>query len=167
MSWRVRLQLVGLMAAVALFGGCYLRDAYRPRPPAAQKPKEFVLETTGYCPCSACCGWTRNWWGRPTYASGPLKGKAKRVGQTASGTMAKPGTIAADTSIFPFGTVMYIPGYGYGRVEDRGGDIKGYHIDLFYRSHSRALEHGRYKERVKVWLPPNSRGASGASVSAR
>ncbi|MBW7908620.1 MAG: 3D domain-containing protein [Kiritimatiellae bacterium] len=160
MSWRVRLRLFGLALVVVGLGGCYLRDAYRSslRPPSSVEPREYVVVTTGYCPCSECCGWTRNWWGRPTYASGPLRGKAKKVGQTASGAMAKPGTIAADTSIFPFGTVMYVPGYGYGRVEDRGGDIKGYHIDLFYRTHSAALQHGRYREGVKVWLPEDLRG---------
>ncbi len=35
------------------------------------------------------------------------------------------GTIAADTDHYPFGTRMYIPGYGWGKVEDRGGAIKG------------------------------------------
>ena len=42
----------------------------------------------------------------------------------ASGKMAKVGTIAADTSVYPFGTIMYIPGYGYGEVQDVGGAIK-------------------------------------------
>ena len=60
-------------------------------------------------------------------ASGPSKGKRKDVGITATGTRAKTGTIAADTSIYPFGTIMYVPGYGYGRVEDVGSAIKGMH----------------------------------------
>ncbi len=47
---------------------------------------------------------------------------------------AQPGTLAADTRYYPMGTVIYIPGYGYGVVEDRGGDIKGRHrLDLFYQ----------------------------------
>jgi 3D (Asp-Asp-Asp) domain-containing protein len=82
------------------------------------------------------------------------RGKSKAVGVTASGTTARTGTLAADTDIFPFGTIIYIPGYGYGRVEDRGGDIKGYHLDLFYPTHGRALQQGRVKTRVKVWFPP-------------
>lgn len=158
MSWRTRMRVVGLLMLAFILGGCYLRDARRPaiKPPANVKPVDYIVLTTGYCPCSECCGWTRNWYGRPVFASGPMKGRPKVVGQTASGTMARPGTIAADTSIFPFGTIIQIPGYGYGRVEDRGGDIKGYHIDLFYRTHDAALAHGRYKERVKVWFPPKS-----------
>ncbi|MGY4689091.1 3D domain-containing protein [Salibacterium sp. K-3] len=41
-------------------------------------------------------------------------------------------TIAADPSFFPIGTVMYIPGYGYGVVADTGSAIKGRKIDLYY-----------------------------------
>ncbi|MBT3194322.1 MAG: 3D domain-containing protein, partial [Verrucomicrobia bacterium] len=85
--------------------------------------------------------------------SGPLKGKVKRVGVTAWGTKAKRGTIAADTRRFPFGTIMHIEGYGYGRVEDRGGAIKGNHIDLFFHSHKQALQWGKQTKRVRVWLP--------------
>lgn len=41
-------------------------------------------------------------------------------------------TIAADPSIFPLGTVLYIPGYGYGIVADTGSAIKGSKIDLYF-----------------------------------
>ena len=112
-----------------------------------------VGEATAYCPCGQCCGWRRNWLFRPVIASGPHRGKPKAVGITASGTEARPGTIAADTRVLPFGTILYVPGYGYGRVEDTGGDIKGNRIDLFYRSHDDALEWGRKKVRCKVWKP--------------
>lgn len=43
-------------------------------------------------------------------------------------------TIAADLSVFPIGTILYIPDYGYGVVADKGGAIKGNKIDLFYDS---------------------------------
>lgn len=43
-------------------------------------------------------------------------------------------TIAADTKIFPIGTVLWIPGYGYGVVADTGSAIKGHRIDLYYNS---------------------------------
>ena len=123
------------------------------RPPPRALPVERTLLTTGYCDCRECCAWRRSWLGLPVYASGPLKGQRKQVGVTASGTRAHEGTIAADTSLYPFGTVMYVPGYGYGRVEDRGGAIKGGHVDLFFDSHQRALEWGRRMKRVLVWLP--------------
>lgn len=118
------------------------------------RSQTVVIETTGYCPCGKCCGWQRSWVPpfRPVYSSGPLKGQPKKVGITASGTKAKTGTIAADTRYYPFGTIMHIPGYGTGKVEDRGGDIKGpARIDLFFKSHDDALKWGRRRLRVQVW----------------
>ncbi|AJY77788.1 hypothetical protein VN24_16275 [Paenibacillus beijingensis] len=41
-------------------------------------------------------------------------------------------TVAADTSVFPIGTLLYIPGYGYGIVADTGSAIKGKRIDLYF-----------------------------------
>ncbi|WP_100373900.1 3D domain-containing protein [Bacillus sp. FJAT-45037] len=41
-------------------------------------------------------------------------------------------TIAADPSVFPIGTILFIPGYGYGVVADTGSAIKGHIIDLYY-----------------------------------
>lgn len=89
---------------------------------------------------------------RPVYSSGPLTGQPKRVGITATGTKARKGTIAADTRYYPFGTVMYIPGYGYGRVEDRGSAIQGpQRVDLFFKDHKQAVQWGRRHSNVKVW----------------
>ncbi|MFP4668295.1 MAG: 3D domain-containing protein [Desulfobacterales bacterium] len=66
--------------------------------------------------------------------------------------MPQDGTIAADTRYYPFGTRMYIPGYGHGVVEDRGSAIKGPdRLDVFYRSHSKALQWGRRKVDVKIY----------------
>jgi len=41
-------------------------------------------------------------------------------------------TIAADLDIYPIGTIMYIPDYGYGVVADKGSAITGNKIDLYY-----------------------------------
>ncbi|MCP3922805.1 MAG: hypothetical protein GY714_09495 [Desulfobacterales bacterium] len=61
------------------------------------------------------------------------------------------GSIAADTKYYPFGTRMYVPGYGYGVVEDRGSAIKGPNrIDLYYNSHNEALKWGRKKIGVEI-----------------
>ena len=136
-----------MVLAVAA-GGCA-----RIRPPGNVAPFERVLEATGYCRCRSCCGWKRNWLLQPVYASGAAKGERKKVGITASGERARKGTIAADTRRYPFGTIMYVDGYGYGRVEDRGGDIKGDRIDLFFETHRQALEWGRRKLSVRIWLP--------------
>jgi len=136
-----------MLAVVALtVTGCV-----RHRPPRGVQPETVTMTVTGYCPCGKCCGWERNWRFRPVYSYGPQKGQRKQVGITASGTRARPGTIAADTRLYPFGTIMYVEGYGYGRVEDRGGAIKGQSIDLYFRTHRQALEWGRQQKQVRVW----------------
>ncbi len=151
---RFKVLAIGLLVIT----GCYLRDMYRPgaRPATGVEPETYALRATGYCRCGSCCGWKRNWFGRPVVTAGALAGRPKRVGITASGTRAKPGTIAADTTLFPFGTVMHIPGYGYGRVEDRGSDIKGHHVDLYFRTHGGAMKWGNRTLSAKVWRPPRT-----------
>ena len=149
------LLLLAIAAAVVAFlvptTGC-LSDGIQP-PPNSRCVKVKML-TTGYDSGKISCGWKRNWLGRPVYAYGPMKGKSKKVGQTASGAMASHGTIAADTSCYPFGTIFYIPGYGYGVVEDRGGAIKGAHrLDLWFPSRKEALRWGKKDLTAYVWLP--------------
>lgn len=102
------------------------------------------MEVTAYCACQKCCGWKRNWLGMPVFGSGTLAGKRKKVGVCADGSKAKHGTIAADTDFHPFGTQIYVPGYGVGMVHDRGGAIQGMNrLDLYFRNHDDALEWGR------------------------
>ncbi|MBQ4057487.1 MAG: SH3 domain-containing protein [Lachnospiraceae bacterium] len=68
--------------------------------------------------------------------------------RTASGTTPTEGrTIAADTSMFPFGTQLVIGGVVY-TVEDSGSGVKGNHIDIFFATHSRALAFGRKTMKV-------------------
>jgi 3D (Asp-Asp-Asp) domain-containing protein len=43
-------------------------------------------------------------------------------------------TIAADLDVFPIGTILFIPDYGFGVVADKGGAIKGNKVDLFYET---------------------------------
>lgn len=61
------------------------------------------------------------------------------------------GTIAADTSYYPFGTRIYVPGYGWGVVADRGSAIKGpTRLDLYFESHQQALAWGRRRVEVII-----------------
>jgi 3D (Asp-Asp-Asp) domain-containing protein len=138
-----------VLLGLVLLNGCATGRKYRI--PRDQKPLIVSMETTGYCKCGKCCGWKRNWKFQPVVAYGPTKGQPKAVGITATGTRADWGTIAADTRYYPFGTIMYVPGYGWGRVEDIGSAIKGDHIDLFFTSHRQALEWGREQKTIKVW----------------
>ncbi len=136
-----------LLISLLLLGGCATMQ--RP-PPRSRRESTITMTVTAYCPCGICCGYKRGFWGIPIYTSGPLKGKVKKVGITADGTKATKGTIAADTSRYPFGTYMYVPGYGWGVVHDVGGDIKGNHIDVFFPKHQQALNWGRKNLQVKV-----------------
>ncbi|MBU5267408.1 3D domain-containing protein [Virgibacillus proomii] len=43
-------------------------------------------------------------------------------------------TIAADLTVFPLGTILFIPGYGFGVVADKGSAITGNKIDLYYET---------------------------------
>ncbi len=142
--------ILSLLIAVFSGWGCI---SGRIRPARSAKMQRVEMEVTGYDSCKLCCNWKRSWLFKPVIASGPSKGKPKEVGVTASGSTVHKGTIAADTRYYPFGTVMYIPGYGYGRVEDRGGAIKGPNkIDLYFSSHKKARNWGRKKCSVKVWI---------------
>lgn len=122
--------------------------------PRFSRPSKMVaMETTGYCHCGKCCGYTDVLGVIPLQNGGEWwRWRLKRVGRTSSGKLTRYGTIAADPKVYPYGTVMYVPGYGYGVVLDVGGGVKGNHIDLYYPSHSMALLRGRRTVRVKVWL---------------
>jgi len=57
---------------------------------------------------------------------------AKNFGITASGKPLTRGLVAIDRSLIPFGTRMYVPGYGFAEAADTGGGVKGRWIDLGY-----------------------------------
>jgi uncharacterized protein YabE (DUF348 family) len=53
-------------------------------------------------------------------------------GITASGKPLTKGLVAIDRSLIPFGTQMYVPGYGFAEAADTGGGVRGRWIDLGY-----------------------------------
>ena len=72
---------------------------------------------------------------------------------TATGTYPRMGTIAADPKRFPYGTKVYVPGYGYGRIEDTGGfrNASYTQFDLFMYSESDCRNWG-VKRSWKVYI---------------
>ena len=110
---------------------------------------ELEVEATAYCNCQKCCDWEFDAKGNSVYARGRRKGLPKVVGKTSSGAMASYGTVAADLSVIPMGTRLKIPGYGVGVVQDTGGAITGFRIDLWFPTHEAALRWGRQKIRIK------------------
>lgn len=60
-------------------------------------------------------------------------------------------TIAADPKVFPLGSLLYIPGYGYGVVADTGSAIKGNKIDLYFETKDQVYsEWGKKKVKILV-----------------
>ncbi|MCK9273831.1 MAG: 3D domain-containing protein [Syntrophales bacterium] len=134
-----------------LLGGCCFFPKIKAEPGEGEVRRMLV---TAYDAGPESCGWKKKYWclGPPVYAYGPLKGKRKRVGITADGTKARKGTIAADPK-YPFGTKMYVPGYGWGEVHDRGRAIKGEHIDIFFPDRDDALKWGKKYLNVIIKKP--------------
>jgi 3D (Asp-Asp-Asp) domain-containing protein/uncharacterized membrane-anchored protein YhcB (DUF1043 family) len=72
-------------------------------------------------------------------------------GLTATGTKVTAGrTIAVDPKVIPYGTKVYIEGYGWRVAEDCGGGVKGKHIDVAMGTHDEAMSKG-VKHR-DVWI---------------
>lgn len=87
-----------------------------------------VFKTTGYCPCRACSeGWGRH---------------------TSTGAVATAGhTIAVDPRVIPYGSKVMINGVIY-TAEDRGGAVRGNHIDVFFNTHAETRQHGTQNAEV-------------------
>jgi 3D (Asp-Asp-Asp) domain-containing protein len=106
-------------------------------PAPAPKPRVMEVYVTAYCACKKCCG-------------------SHAKGVTASGRPISYNGghfIAADTSILPYGSRVIVPGYNDDNpveVIDRGGAIKGAHIDIFMPTHEQAVEWG--KKRLEITI---------------
>jgi 3D (Asp-Asp-Asp) domain-containing protein len=71
-------------------------------------------------------------------------------GTTATGTSVHRGTVAVDPNLIPLGSLLLIPGYGYGRAEDTGAAVHGYHVDEWRPSCGDAFRATRH-ETITVW----------------
>lgn len=73
-------------------------------------------------------------------------------GITSSGAKVQPGvTVAADTSILPYGTVVYIEGVGLRVVQDTGSAVVGNKLDVAVSTHAEALSWSGWGSR-RVWI---------------
>ena len=62
--------------------------------------------------------------------------------------------VAADTRLFPFGTLVSLDEYADGQIVpvlDRGGAIKGMRLDVLYATHAEALRFGVQRVPVTIW----------------
>ena len=70
--------------------------------------------------------------------------------KTASGKRAAVGLIAVDPTVIPFGTKLYVDGYGFCEAADTGGNIKRNTIDLYMETVHDCLSWG--VRNVKVYI---------------
>ncbi len=103
------------------------------------RPARVVwMQVTAYSPDARSCG---------SFADG--KTATLHSVQTNAGHL-----VAADTRLFPFGSLLSIEGYADNQVVpvlDRGGAIKGNHIDLLMPTHRQARRWGNRRMPVIVW----------------
>lgn len=94
----------------------------------------FEFEATGYSPFDDRTGLNHD--GSPD--------------TTATGTRPRPGVVAVNPKIIPYGTIMYIEGYGWGIAEDTGEAIRRRTdlIDLFFYTHDEVYAWGRRTVKV-------------------
>lgn len=110
--------------------------ALQQRIEAMEKWTPMEVETTGYAPLAPQAVPGMCYSGDPTI--------------TAIGEPSTPGVSIAAGPGVPFGTEIYVPGYGVGVVHDRGGLISDDHIDLMFATRGQALAWGR--QTVTVWV---------------
>jgi 3D (Asp-Asp-Asp) domain-containing protein len=103
--------------------------------------REVRATVTAYCPCARCCG---------HYADGV----------TSTGTSAWTPGVASEPLVMPYGTRVFIPGYGVALIDDTGGAMrrswrrKGeIHLDVRMDFHQDARVWGRRTLKVRVYEP--------------
>ena len=60
------------------------------------------------------------------------------------------GTCAVDPRVIPYGTKLYVEGYGTAVANDCGGAVKGHIIDLYMRSTKECFSWGRRNKKVYI-----------------
>jgi len=103
--------------------------------------REERATVTAYCPCQRCCG--------------PLA-----RGITSTGVPAWGPGVAADPDRLPYGSRIFVPGYGVATVDDTGGAMRRawrlrgrLHVDVRMDGHREAREWGRRELLIRVYEP--------------
>ncbi len=105
---------------------------------AGKTPIIKTLNASAYCACISCCG--------------------KTNAITASGAKASEWYTVAAGRYYPMGTIIYVPALsgkpngGWFVVQDRGGAISNNKMDIFFSSHSAALQFGRKNLECYIYM---------------
>lgn len=123
----------GILLAFALLGtisNTQVKNVPLQDPHPEPEYYTVYFDATAYDDCYSCCG--------------------KSDGITASGVKATANHTIAAPPEYEFGQIIEIKGIKY-VVEDRGGSIKGNHIDIFFDTHEEACTFGRQYVEGKVY----------------
>lgn len=88
-------------------------------------------------------GYVRYRSARTVEASAYTLAEGSGTGLTSTGVVPYHGIVAVDPDVIPYGTRMYIPGYGFAVAGDCGGAINGNRIDLYMDDYGDAIAWGR------------------------
>jgi len=92
---------------------------------------EFYVEATAYTAyCTGCTGKTAT--GLDLRKNPHLK------------------VIAVDPKVIPYGTKVWVEGYGYAVAADTGGGMKGNRIDVFFPDKKTAYQWGRKRVKIRI-----------------
>jgi len=91
--------------------------------------KELICSTTAY-----------------TSGAGSMTASGRVVVRNPNGVS----TVSVDPNVIPFGTYLYIEGYGYAVAADKGSAIKGNEVDVFFNGESDCSNWGRKTVKVTI-----------------
>ena len=72
---------------------------------------------------------------------------------TSTGSQVRRGIIAVDPKKIPYGSLVYVPGYGEAIAEDTGGALRSYNgiaIDIWVESYDEAMQWGKQDLEVTI-----------------
>lgn len=127
-KWRkVIKKSVAFTAALSIYLGTGL--AFSGNVAKAATPNELICSSTAY-----------------TASAGSLTASGLAVERNPNGIS----TVSVDPTVIPFGTYLYIDGYGYAIAADRGSAIKGNEVDVYFNSESECYNWGRQNVKVTI-----------------